>query len=226
MAPYAGNDSPGKAPAGSSPAPAARGQRHDLSPQAGHTSCNSEIENHCQPKKRLFCCLLRQRGAGKHEDGKRMGEKGEETGKGAGAFRSSACKTHGRAKRAPSRAWCCAGAGGGAGQSRERPCSGKNMLPVRYLCAGQRPLFAGTGRPCRNRLPAGAGNACPGVPEGENCNLRACRKTQGETQAKAEGKKQRQRAGRRRMGRAFASGLALFCIKVRETPGRRSRRPP
>ncbi len=147
-------------------------------------------------------------------------------GKGQRIFRISACKTHGRAKRAPSRAWCCAGARGGAGQSRERPCSGKNMLPVRYLCAGQRPLFAGTGRPCRNRLPAGAGNACPGVPEGENCNLRACRKTQGETQAKAEGKKQRQRAGRRRMGRAFASCLALFCIKVRETPGRRSRRPP
>ena len=156
MAPYAGNDSPGKAPAGSSPAPAARGQRHDLSPQAGHTSCNSEIENHCQPKKRLFCCLLRQRGAGKHEDGKRMGEKGTETGKGAGAFRSSACKTHGRAKRAPSRAWCCAGARGGAGQSRERPCSGKNMLPVRYLFAGQRLFF------CRNGAPVPEPPACGG----------------------------------------------------------------
>ena len=101
----------------------------------------------------------------------------------------------------------------------------KNMLPVRYLFAGQRLFFAGTGRPCRNRLPAGAGNACPGVPEGENCNLRACRKTQGEAQAKAEGKARGQRTGRRRMGRAFAPGLALFCIKVRETPGRRSRRP-
>lgn len=224
MAPYAGNDSPGKAPAGSSPAPATRGQRHDLSPQAGHTSCNSEIENHCQPKKRLFCCLLRQRGAGKHEDGKRMGEKGTETGKGAGAFRSSACKTHGRAKRAPSRAWCCAGAGGGTERKSRAP--EKTCFLFGTFLPGRGFFFAGTGRPCRNRLPAGAGNACPGVPEGENCNLRACRKTQGEAQAKAEGKKRGQRAGRRRMGRAFASGLALFCIKVRETLGRRSRRPP
>ena len=62
-------------------------------------------------------------------------------GKGQRIFRISACKTHGRAKRAPSRAWCCAGARGGAGQSRERPCSGKNMLPVRYLFAGQRLFF-------------------------------------------------------------------------------------
>ena len=379
MAPYAGNDSPGKAPAGSSPAPAARGQRHDLSPQAGHTSCNSEIENHCQPKKRLFCCLLRQRGAGKHEDGKRMGEKGEETGERGrgfpqfclqnpregkacafpgmvlrrsrgggqsvkavlrkkhascsvplcraeafflperGARAGTACLrgpgTHAPACRREKTATCGpagkrrekrrqkrrgrsrdnvqggegwegllrpawhfsasksgklrgAEAGGpfsGRGWSRDgervrgfsaslpaKPTGGQSVrLPGHGVAPeqgggterksrapektcflfgtfvpGRGFFFAGTGRPCRNRLPAGAGNACPGVPEGENCNLRACRKTQGEAQAKAEGKKRGQRAGRRRMGRAFASGLALFCIKVRETLGRRSRRPP
>ena len=153
MAPYAGNDSPGKAPAGSAPAPAARGQRHDLSPQAGHTSCNSEIENHCQPQKRLFCCLLRQRRAGKHEDGKRMGEKGTETGKGAGAFRSSACKTHGRAKRAPSRAWCCAGAGGGQ--------SVKAVLRKKHASCSV-PLCRAEASFCRNGAPVPEPPACGG----------------------------------------------------------------
>lgn len=185
-----------------------------------------KLKTTVNPKNGFSVACSAKEGRENMRTGKEWGRREQRRGKGQRIFRISACKTHGRAKRAPSRAWCCAGARGGAGQSRERPCSGKNMLPVRYLFAGQRPLFAGTGRPCRNRLPAGAGNACPGVPEGENCNLRACRKTQGETQAKAEGKKQRQRAGRRRMGRAFASCLALFCIKVRETLGRRSRRPP
>ena len=182
-----------------------------------------KLKTTVNPKKRLFCCLLRQRGAGKHEDGKRMGEKGTETGKGAEDFphlclqnprEGKACAFPGMVLRRSR--------GGTERKSRapEKTCFlFGTFLPVRGF------FFAGTGLPCRNRLPARAGNACPGVPEGENCNLRACRKTQGEAQAKAEGKKRGQRAGRRRMGRAFASGLALFCIKVRETLGRRSRRP-